>query len=105
MDGFHRAVQALERLNEPELLEAYRRFVARLETLLTPEEMQLYTDYQQRAAAGSSARPDEQAVADKVEADSEALSLYEQYRQVLGNRQIGTAGGPATAPARNSRTR
>ncbi len=102
MDGFHRAVQALERLNEPELLEAYRRFVARLEGLLTPEEMEIYTDYQQRISMGSSARPEEQAAADKVESDSEALSLYQHYLDLLDRRQTGAPAGPATSPGRNS---
>ena len=85
--AFHRAVHALERLNEPELLEAYRRYVARLEGLLTPEEMEIYAGYQQRDRG--TPRPEELAVVEKVEGDAEAPALYSQYLTLLENRQVG----------------
>jgi hypothetical protein len=85
-NAYHRALQVLERLNEPDLLETYRQFVARLDAILTPEEQDTYAAFQQRTTGG--ARPEEQAVADKVAADSEAPALYERYLSLLGSREL-----------------
>ena len=127
MDAFHRGLRALENLNDPELIEAYKAYVARLEMLLSPQEMDVYASLQQqgqvaspgraeaRIASGQEAHdletlavdrehaanadettvldeavpdPEEQAVADKVAADSEAPALYRRYLELLGERQL-----------------
>ncbi len=79
MNAYHRGAEVLERLNEAELLEAYRRYVARLEAILSPEELELYVAWlqtQQRTQATQ--RPEEYEVGAKVDADAEAAQLYER---------------------------
>ncbi|MBA3943259.1 MAG: hypothetical protein H0X37_01700 [Herpetosiphonaceae bacterium] len=78
---YERALQVLGRLDHADLLAAYKQFVSRLQTILTPAEQEIYASFQQRTQGG--VRPEEQAVADKVAADAEALPLYEQYLTVL----------------------
>ncbi len=51
-DAYQRGMQVLERLNDPELLEAYKRYVARLQEILTPEEFDIYLDSHQHAQSG-----------------------------------------------------
>jgi len=84
-NAYGRALEVLERMQDRELLEAYRRFAARLQQILTPEEMDVYASFQQRTTGG--VRPEEQVIADKVAADAEATSLYDSYLQVLSTRR------------------
>ena len=90
MNAYRRGIEALQVLNDPELVAAYEQYVSRLEQQLTPDELELYRSYQQRAQTGTSTRPEEQAVADKVEADPELLPLYERYLRLLGDRQVSS---------------
>ncbi len=101
LNPYHRALNVLQRLNNAELLAAYQRFTTRLESILSPEEVNTFASYQQRTTGGI--RPEEQAVADKVAADGEAISLYEQYMNVLTNQQGGgQAGGDRAAKVYNT---
>jgi hypothetical protein len=92
LNPYHRALNVLQRLNNAELTEAYRRFTTRIESILSPEEVITFASYQQRTTGGI--RPEEQAVADKVAADAEVISLYEQYINLLTSHQ-GDGGGRA----------
>ena len=88
MNAYHRGAEVLERLNDAELLDTYRRYIARLEAILNPEEVELYVAYiqtQQRSQAMQ--RPEEYEVSSKVEADAEANQLYERYLELLANHQ------------------
>ena len=101
-NAYDRALQALERYNDPELLEAYKRYVARLKTILTPEELDMYARSHQhpQSTAGHTDVPSPDQVAApgeaeaeiraarKVEADAEAQALYGQYRAILGTREV-----------------
>lgn len=82
-NAYERALQVLGRLNRPDLLDAYKQFVVRLQTILTPEEQDTYASFQQRTTGG--VRPEEQAIADKVAADGEVASLYERYLELLSS--------------------
>jgi hypothetical protein len=88
MNPYRRGVEALQALDDPELVSAYEAFVTRLEQHLDPDEMELYRSFQQRAQSSGSPRPEEQAVADKVNADPEVQPLYERYLALLGDRQV-----------------
>jgi hypothetical protein len=78
-------LQVLERLGDTELLEAYEKFVTRLEGVLTPQEQEVYTLFQQRTMGGS-VPPEEQAVADKVADHAELPQLYERFLTILSSR-------------------
>jgi hypothetical protein len=91
-NAYKRALQVLERLNEPDLLEVYQQFVTRLDAILTPEEQDIYASFQQRTTGG--ARPEEEAVAGKVSADPEALALYERYLSLLSGREVHDSDVP-----------
>ena len=90
MDGapvsaYRNGLHVLERLGDTELHEAYQNFVTRLEGVLTPQEQEIYTLFQQRTMGGS-VPPDEQAVADKVAGHAELPQLYEQFLTLLNSR-------------------
>ncbi len=86
-NAYQRALQVLERLENPNLLAAYKRFAVRLDAILTPEEQATFTSFQQRTTGGI--RPEEQAVADKVAADAEAMALYNAYLELLNQTGSG----------------
>lgn len=89
MNPYHRGIEALQALNDPELVAAYEAYVTRLEQDLGPEEIELYRSFQQRSqSSGGTIRPEEQQVAAKVEADPELQSLYQRYLTLLENRQV-----------------
>ena len=101
LNSYRRALNVLQRLGNAELLEAYQRFATRIESILSPEEVNTFASYQQRTTGGI--RPEEQAVADKVAADGEAISLYEQYMNVLTSQQGGgQASGDRAAKVYNT---
>ncbi len=88
MNAYHRGAEVLSRLNDAELLEAYRRYVTRLESILSPEELELYVAWQQtQQRSQATQRPEEYEVSAKVEADAEAVQLYERYLGLLANHQ------------------
>ncbi len=95
---YERALQVLGRLGHADLLAAYQQYVSRLQTILTPAEQETYASFQQRTQGG--VLPQEQAVADKVAADAEALPLYEQYLTTLRS-----AEPPAVVAAKPKRGR
>jgi hypothetical protein len=87
MNPYRRGVEALQALNDAELVAAYEAYVTRLEQLLGPDEIELYRSYQQRAQSSGAPRPEELDVAAKVDADPELQPLYERYLALLGDRQ------------------
>jgi len=85
-NALERGLHVLERLNDPELVEAYRAYMRRLEELVGPDNMDTYTQVYQRdrrqltqQAGGAPLSPEEQAVRDKVAADPTVQALYERY--------------------------
>ena len=90
MDGhnnpFRRAIDVLERLDDPDLLDAYKRYVARLEAILGPEQLETYASMYQRDRrqfagqdAGLLVLPEEIAVHDRAMADPELDNLYQGF--------------------------
>ena len=92
MNSYERALSVLARLNDDELYQAYHRFADRVQQILSPEELETYCSFQQRTLGG--APPEEQAVADKVAADPEAVPAFQRYLSMLQNRQQASAAGP-----------
>jgi hypothetical protein len=88
MNPYRRGIESLQALNDPELVSAYEAYVTRLEQQLGPEEMELYRSFQQRVQSSTGPRPEEQAVAAKVDADPELQPLFERYLALLGTRQV-----------------
>jgi hypothetical protein len=103
MNAYQRGLQALERLNEPELAAAYQAYVQRLGQHLSSDEMDLYAAYIQRLQLASAPRPEEQAVADKIAGDGELDRLYQHYLQVLNKSQ--QEGGVGVQPGSPQRAR
>jgi hypothetical protein len=70
---------------------AHQRYRARVEAILTPDEMACYDSYQRRVegrladadAVPVAATPGEQAVLDKIAADIEAAALNKQLMVLL----------------------
>lgn len=91
MNAFDRGIQALEAMNDPELTEAYRAYVLRVESVLSEEELETYRSYLQRGQSTGSPRPEEVAAADKVAADPEVGSLYQAYLTRLNTHQLPTS--------------
>jgi hypothetical protein len=85
-NAFERGLHVLEQQNDPELLEAYRRYMQRLEQLVGRENLDTYARVYQRdrrqlnqQVVGGLLTPEEQAVRDIVAADPEVHVLYDQY--------------------------
>jgi pyruvate/oxaloacetate carboxyltransferase len=85
-NAFERGLHVLERQNDPELLEAYRRYMQRLEQLVGRDNLDTYARvYQQdrrqlnQQVVGGMLSSEEQMVRDKVAADPEVHALYDQY--------------------------
>ncbi len=83
---FQRAIDVLERLNDPDLLDAYKQYVARLEAILGPEQLEMYASMYQRdrrqfagQEAGLLVLPEEIAVHDRAVADPELANLYQRF--------------------------
>ena len=87
MNAFDCGIEALDAMNDPELTEAYRTYVQRIEGLLSEEELDTYRSYLQRGQSTSGPNPEELAVAEKVAADPQIGSLYQAYLARLGSRQ------------------
>jgi hypothetical protein len=85
-NAFERGLRVLEQQNDPELLEAYRQYMQRLEELVGRDHLDTYARvYQQdrrqlnQQVVGGMLSPEERAVRDKVAADSQVHALYDQY--------------------------
>ena len=93
MEGEHaleRGLHVLERINDPELAEAYRQYMERIEALVGREHVDTYAAIYQRSQRqlshqeiGSPVSPEERAVREKVLADPEVDQLYARYVSLL----------------------
>jgi hypothetical protein len=94
-DAFQRAVDVLKQLGDPELVDAYGQYVARLEATLGAGWLDTYAAMYQRdrrqltgQAAGSLVLPEEIAVRDRAMADPEVASLYERFIGLLAGKKL-----------------
>ena len=85
-NAFERGLRVLEQLNDPELLEAYRRYMQRLEELVGRDNLDAYAHVYQQArrqlnqnVVGGMLTPEERTARDTVAADPEVHALYDQY--------------------------
>jgi hypothetical protein len=85
-NALERGLHVLERLNDPELVEAYRAYMQRLEALVGRDNLDTYAQVYQRdrrqlsqQAGGAPLSPEEQAVRDKVAADPQVHALFDRY--------------------------
>jgi hypothetical protein len=85
-NAFERGLHVLEQHNDPELLEAYRRYIQRLEELVGRDNLDAYARvYQQgrrqlnQNVVGGMLTPTEVTVRDTVAADAEVHALYDRY--------------------------
>jgi hypothetical protein len=83
---FERGLHVLEQRNDPELSEAYRRYMQHLEQLLGKDKMDAYAHvYQQDLEqlnphpGGGVRTPEERAMQDTVTADPEVDALFNKY--------------------------
>ena len=89
-NALERGLHVLERINDPELAAAYRRYMERVEALVGRDHVDTYTAIYQRSRRqlshqdmGSAVSPEEQAVREKVLADPEVDRLYNRYMSLL----------------------
>jgi hypothetical protein len=94
-DAFHRAIDTFERLGDPELLDAYKAYVARLEMTIGPGWLDTYASIYQRdrrqlsgQVAGLLATPEETAVRDRAAADSELTELFNHFIALLARKNL-----------------
>ena len=94
-DAFHRAVDVLDRLGDPELLDAYKAYVGRLEAALGGGWLDTYASMYQRnrrqltgQSAGVLVLSEEIAVRDRVAADPQVAELYEQFIALLAHKGL-----------------
>jgi hypothetical protein len=94
-DAFRRAADVLKQLGDPELIDAYGQYVARLEATLGSGWLDTYAAMYQRdrrqltgQAAGSLVLPEEIAVRDRAMADAEVAKLYERYIALLAGKKL-----------------
>jgi hypothetical protein len=85
-NALERGLHVLERLNDPELVEAYRGYMHRLEGLVGPDLLDTYAMVYQRErrqlnqqVVGAPLTPEEREVRERVAADPEVHTLYERY--------------------------
>ena len=85
-NAFERGLRVLEQHNDPELLEAYRRYMQRLEELVGRDNLDTYAHVYQQArrqlsqnVVGGMLTEEERTVRDTVAADTQVHELYEQY--------------------------
>jgi hypothetical protein len=94
-NALERGLHVLEQQNDPELVEAYRRYMQRLEELLGRDNLDTYALIYQRsrrqssqAVIGAALTPEERTVRDTVAADSQVHALYEQYIALMRARGL-----------------
>jgi hypothetical protein len=85
-NAFEHALHALAQRNDPALLEAYRRYMQRLEELLGKDKLNMYAHvYQQgleqfsQSAGGGVPTAEERTMYDTVTADPEVQVRYDHY--------------------------
>jgi hypothetical protein len=85
-NALERGLHVLERQNDPELAEAYKRYMQRLEELVGRDKMDTYALIYQRdrrqsqqQVIGAALTTEERAIQDTVAADPQVHALYEQY--------------------------
>jgi hypothetical protein len=94
-DAFHRAIDVLERVGDPELLDAYKQYVARLEATLGAGWLDTYAGMYQRdrrqltgQAAGSLVLPEEIAIRDRAAADPTITESHQQFIALLKQKKL-----------------
>ena len=92
---FSRAVEVLERLGDPEVLEAYKQYAARLEATVGTTWLDTYAAMYQHDSrqvtgqdGGSPVVPEEVAVHERAMADPELANLYQRLITVLGQHKL-----------------
>ncbi|HEU5099189.1 MAG TPA: hypothetical protein VFU22_09225 [Roseiflexaceae bacterium] len=96
MNYLQRTMLALAKTGDTEMIQLFRRFDARLKRVLTRTEIDTYARYLLAPGArvrGAPATFAEQAVCDKVRADSVARALGKQIVDRLGTRNRALQGG------------
>lgn len=85
-NALERGLHVLERHNDPELVEAYKRYMQRVEELVGHDQVDTYVTSFQRnlrkvtnESGGSPVSEEEQALHDKVATDPQVNELYTQY--------------------------
>jgi len=85
-NAFERGLHVIEQMNDPELLEAYRHYMQRLEELVGRDKLDTYAHiYQQERrqlnqnVVGGTLSAEERTVQDTVAADAQVHMLYDQY--------------------------
>lgn len=94
-NAFQRAVKVLERVGDSELLESYKEYVARLESILGTGWLDTYASMYQRdrrqltgQAAGLLVLPEEIAIRDRTMADPELADLHQRYIGLLERNKL-----------------
>ena len=89
-DAFHRAIDVLDRLGDPELLDTYKEYVKHLEVALGSGWLDTYAAMYQRdrrqlsgQSAGVLVLPEEIAVRDRAVAAPRVAELYSRYIALL----------------------
>jgi hypothetical protein len=98
MSRTQQALWTLQRLNNPNLLTAYRQLVARMEIILTPEEFAIYDGLNVYPEAlgprvASAALAADLTASRKIEADTQARALREQVITLLALNQSSQQRG------------
>lgn len=85
-NALERGLHALERYNDPELVDAYQRYMQRLEELIGRDQLDTYTNVYQRGERAheqegidTTLTPEERAVYVKVAADPDVRQRYDTY--------------------------
>jgi hypothetical protein len=94
-DAFHRAIDVLTQLGDPELLDAYKQYVARLEASLGSAWLDTYAAMYQRdrrqltgQSAGVLVLPEEIAVRDRAAADPQVAEFYRRFIALLDRKGV-----------------
>ena len=92
-DPFDRAMNRWAKMDEPELLDAYTRYVAQLKAILTPQELATYAgmyqrDHREPIEQGEAAHvlPAEEAIRAKLTASTAVFALYQQFLDLLAKK-------------------
>ena len=94
-NGFQRGLDVLERLGDPELVDAYKQYAARLEATLGPGWLNTFAAIYQRdrrqltgQAAGQLVSPEESALRDRAAANPELDGLYQRFVELLARHKL-----------------
>ena len=94
-NAYQRAIGVLERLGNPELLDTYKRYVARLEAALGPAWMDTYASMYQRDGQqlmskdeGPLLLPEETTLRDRALADPDVAGLAQQFITLLTRNRL-----------------